>query len=236
MSSPKFNAAVTPPSDAELKQLSYLLSSADADPRAFDGHNFEFLFSNKPKRDSKLNITQGLQEARLVQNQFKKEGVTADLTAKIWGPSDALQPVDIEKINPFETLTPNRNFQVPAEYIMNEARAGHSKNYIVVTDGNLYTGNLKEIALSLAFISLTPDASLDFVVPSNAPSGVDKLLEALKDTAAAKQVHVTKTPNDNYVSLAVRHVLKDRVTPPAPEALSAPPAPKKKKLFGIFPI
>jgi len=221
-------------------QLSDLFSSADVDPRAFDGHNFEFLFSNKPQGDSrysKYNVTQGLEAARQVQTQFKQTGVTAGLTAKIWGPTSTLQPFEIEKNNPFERLSPNRNFAAPAEYIMNEARAGHSKNYIVVTDGNLYAGNMKEVALSMAFLSLTPDASLDFVVPSNAPAGVDRLLAALQGTPAAKQVHVTKVPSESYVALAVRHVLKDRVTSPAaPEQKSAVPVPQKKKLFGIFPI
>jgi hypothetical protein len=219
------------------QQLIYLFAPADVDAHALDGHHFEFLFSNKPQKDSKYNIAQGLEEARQTQMQFKDLGTTAGVTAKIWGPGSTLQPFDIEKNNPFETLSPNRNFAAPAEYIMNEARAGRSKNYIVVTDGNLYAGNVKEVALSLSFLSLTPGATLDFIVPGNAPADVDKLLAAVQCTPAAKQVHVTKVPSASYVSLGLQHVIKDRVMPPEPaQKPAAKPKPQGPKLFGIFPI
>jgi len=207
---------------------------AGTDKNRLDNSRIEFLFTNKLQRGKKALLTPGFDVAQEIYSLFKKTGVSAKVTARAWGSTgNAMQAVALDAENSAKKLPPGRNFATPAGYIMDEMRSGKEKgkNYIVITDGNIYAGDIKALMLSLAFLELDPRATLNFVV-SNAQdeTKIDELVKALKDRPAGKQVNLVKVGADNEIAAAVKELIKTHIAqPPAAPKTPAVAAVVQKK-------
>ena len=206
------------------------------DKQALGDRKIEILFTNKrnsEKRGRANSISSpGFDLAQKLNSQFQELGVTAKLTAGVWDSVGAsMRAVDLNSESAesdVKKLSPNLNFDAAAEYIRKESRSGkkEGKNYILVTDDNVYGGGIRDLALTLAYLELDPHATLDFVVSiETGKTALDRLMKELKGKAVGKQVNLVKVSNADEAFDAVKGLIKAHVTAALPPKVEAPKKP-----------
>lgn len=210
--------------------------------KSLDGRKIEIIYTNRYSKDQRRGAkaleAPGLDVARELDAFLREVGVSATVTARTWSTTrPGLLEVPLDAENETRKLSPNRNFAIPAQFIKNESESDNEqdkgKRYIVITSGDIYGGDIQGLVENLGALKSNHQATLDFIVCSEAEkTPVETLVKAMKARAAGPQVNFAKVSNESEILDAIKGVIKSHVTAGfAPKVEAAPKHAKKRRGF-----
>ncbi len=191
------------------------------DAAALGGHEFVFLI-NKSKEGGHDTSDCFLVSAVMAANHMRKLSRIADeknanVTGQFWGDKGAfLIPVKLGEESSYkEALTVAHNFVPAAKTILESSTpdkaAGKETHYVIIGEGKIDDSEENSVAILAAAAGLDPAATFDFVACSAEETAMEKLVEKLGATAAAKSVRLVKVNTPADISSAVVGALRARL-------------------------